>query len=383
MRFSGVVPVLIVYRCICALLQQTAFAPDEFWQGPEVAHRLVFGYGHVTWEWVVGIRSYVHPLMYAVVYQLLRWAGMDGWRWVMVKGPQMVHVMLTVWADISVYKITRVYLEDEGVAVLALVCQLLNWFGSYCLVRTFSNSVEACLTAYALYAYATCLKNGKKQGSRVAHDTARYTVYWVFCAALCVVLRPASGVFWGILAVYSVVFNRGRRVLHIMTGLLVGCLVLFAASSIDRWMYGRWELVPWNFFKFNVLSDGSSLYGVNPWHANFSTHLPSMLLSYIPFFLLGCITCMRQGRWHLVGACVLYCVVYSIPAHKEIRFLLPALIMCMPVTALGLKQFLANRAHGYTYTIMFSLQLTAFAYFSLLHQRYVVIVFYVCDVSCF
>ena len=34
---------------------------DETWQSVEIAHKLVFGYGHLTWEWVEGIRSYLHP----------------------------------------------------------------------------------------------------------------------------------------------------------------------------------------------------------------------------------------------------------------------------------------------------------------------------------
>jgi len=361
-----VVAGLLAYRVVCALLQQTAFAPDEHWQGPEVAHRLVFGYGYLTWEWIAGIRSYLHPLVYAVVYQGLRWGGLDGCRWLVVRGPQMVHVVLTVWADVSVYKLTRICFEDEGVAVLALVCQLFNWFGSYCLVRTYSNSMEACLTAYALYVYAVWMKDG----TRARHDVARYTVYWVFWAAVCVVLRPASSVFWGCCAVYSVISSAQYRYIRMCIGLAVGLGVLGLASIIDRCMYGRWEFVPWNFFMFNVLRDGSSLYGVNPWHANFTTHLPSMLLSYTPFFLLGCVACIRKGHWHLVGAIVLYCAVYSIPGHKEIRFLLPALLLCMPVTALGLKQFLATRARGRIYAVVvFFLQVAAFVYFSLFHQR--------------
>lgn len=34
---------LLTFRLFCAFAISTAFAPDEFWQGPEVAHRLVFG----------------------------------------------------------------------------------------------------------------------------------------------------------------------------------------------------------------------------------------------------------------------------------------------------------------------------------------------------
>lgn len=36
---------LLLFRCLDSLLVRTFFSPDEYWQGPEVAHRLVFGTG--------------------------------------------------------------------------------------------------------------------------------------------------------------------------------------------------------------------------------------------------------------------------------------------------------------------------------------------------
>jgi phosphatidylinositol glycan class B len=42
---------LCLFRTLNALLVQTYFNPDEYWQGPEVAHHMAFGYGHLTWEW--------------------------------------------------------------------------------------------------------------------------------------------------------------------------------------------------------------------------------------------------------------------------------------------------------------------------------------------
>ena len=60
-----------------AFLSWCYFAPDEQWQSLEVAHRLVFGYGHLTWEWTQGLRSYVHPLMFAWVFQVLKYLQAD------------------------------------------------------------------------------------------------------------------------------------------------------------------------------------------------------------------------------------------------------------------------------------------------------------------
>lgn len=36
---------LVLFRVLDALSLRTYFNPDEYWQGPEVAHKLVFGVG--------------------------------------------------------------------------------------------------------------------------------------------------------------------------------------------------------------------------------------------------------------------------------------------------------------------------------------------------
>lgn len=41
----------ILVRLPLALFQRTPFQPDETYQSLEPAHRIVFGYGFLTWEW--------------------------------------------------------------------------------------------------------------------------------------------------------------------------------------------------------------------------------------------------------------------------------------------------------------------------------------------
>lgn len=100
----------LAFRVVNALLVQTYFNPDEHWQALEVAHRIAFGYflnlgalrmqrknysemgflnfwlflllcffryGHLTWEWKKGIRSYSHPLLFALLYKVLAFLGLD------------------------------------------------------------------------------------------------------------------------------------------------------------------------------------------------------------------------------------------------------------------------------------------------------------------
>jgi hypothetical protein len=34
-------------------------------------------YGHLTWEWEMGIRSYLHPMLFALLYKVLAILGLD------------------------------------------------------------------------------------------------------------------------------------------------------------------------------------------------------------------------------------------------------------------------------------------------------------------
>lgn len=69
----------VVLRVSMAVLTRTFFQPDEFFQSLEVAHRSVFGYGHLTWEWLaqVPVRSAFFPLLYMPVYYTLKLAHLD------------------------------------------------------------------------------------------------------------------------------------------------------------------------------------------------------------------------------------------------------------------------------------------------------------------
>ena len=71
--------VAVVWRVLIAVLTDTFFQPDEYYQSLEVAHRVVFGYGHLTWEWTSNppIRSISFPALYMPVYWLLKKTRLD------------------------------------------------------------------------------------------------------------------------------------------------------------------------------------------------------------------------------------------------------------------------------------------------------------------
>lgn len=72
-----VVSVILCVRILSVFLVRTWYVPDEYWQTLEVAHKQVFGYGVLTWEWQKGLRSYLYPSLVGVLYAILKFTGLD------------------------------------------------------------------------------------------------------------------------------------------------------------------------------------------------------------------------------------------------------------------------------------------------------------------
>lgn len=83
MRFKHIVCTSLAVRILQALLTSTFFQPDEFFQALEPAHQLVFGYGHLTWEWrcIHPIRSIIYPAVFVPAYWLVKILGLEHSKW--------------------------------------------------------------------------------------------------------------------------------------------------------------------------------------------------------------------------------------------------------------------------------------------------------------
>ena len=149
----NLLPLLILFRICNNFLVQTYFNPDEYWQGPEVAHRMVFGTGHLTWEWspAARIRSAVHPSVFAVLYSIIKVMGVDT-RFVVAHGPRVLQSILASVGDYYVYHWSyKLFQRNTQIANWSLFCSIVSFFNFFCITRTFSNSAETVFTVVALY----------------------------------------------------------------------------------------------------------------------------------------------------------------------------------------------------------------------------------------
>lgn len=364
----------LAFRIANSLLIQTYFNPDEHWQALEVAHRIVFGYGHLTWEWRKGIRSYFHPLVFAVLYKVLALFGLDT-PWFMAHAPRLLQALFSAVGDLYFYRLSNA-IFGNFVAKWALFSQLVNWFMFFCFNRTLSNSLETVLTLVGLY-YWPCMRASPSKAPLVLRK------WGLAIAALACAIRPTSAITWVYVGLLELAVTRDRLKFLVLEVVPIGALVLGLSCLLDRLMYGSWVIVPLNFLKFNFLSSGGDYYGTHKWHWYFSQGFTVMLFTFLPFSIAGNI---KSKCWKLSGLIAWVLIVYSIQGHKEFRFVLPMLPIALMFSGYSLSVMAKSdsdtrrkgspNSHmkrpskvGFAIFVLLATNIPMALYMSLVHQR--------------
>ncbi|CAI5747230.1 unnamed protein product [Peronospora destructor] len=317
--------IVMGFRIWNALFVRTSFNPDEYWQSTEVAHRLVFGYGYLTWEWQkdAQLRGFAHPGLFAGLYKLLELLNLDS-RWAVAYGPRLFQGLLSAANDFCLYKLARIYLDAKA-AKWALLCQLLSWFIFYVMVRPFSNCVETLCTTAALafwpWKFLEDQAEKKKTDDVSPAKRSNRTLALVF-AALGVLFRPTNAVIWLYPGLVHFLQTHDRAHLMFSVVLPIALVTTLTMLCIDRLGYGEWAFVPFNFVKFNILESKDRLYGEHPWNWYFSQGYPAIVGTTLPLGIAGYLTPSRKD----LGRTIMWTLfVYSNASHKEFRFVLPLL----------------------------------------------------------
>ena len=247
--------VLLFFRIFNASLIKTFFVPDEFWQGPEIAHKIVFGYGYLTWEWKEGLRGWTSPLTIAASYKLLAVFGLDSAK-ALIVSPRLVQSFFAAFGDLFLYKLA-VKRFDHQTGGWTLICHLMSWFTFYSVTRTLTNSLETVLITIALYYWP--------------YDTKKEINTWQIIkalsfAAFSCIIRPTAATVWIPLCTWYL-FSTPNKLAFILKCIVpVGCFATLWSLVVNSWFYRKWTLVELNFVKFNVVNDMGTFYGSHPWH---------------------------------------------------------------------------------------------------------------------
>ena len=119
---------------------------------------------------------------------------------------------------------------------------------------------------------------------------------------------------------------------------------------------------------------GSAAYGTHPWHWYFTQGFPAVATCFAPLAFFGCVSGTLKGAraWEPF-AVTLYCVLgYSLAAHKEFRFLMPALPPTLAAAGGALAAWQADPRTAWrtrrAVALVLLTQIPAAAYLSWWHQ---------------
>ena len=394
--------IVCVYRIVNALLIQTQFDADEYWQCLEPAYCLAFHtdsteYGCAfTWEWTRRfedpgnevhqsnymnslhswldrvfhgpVRSFVPVMPTYVLYVIARWFGLDT-PWVIARGPLMVNaVLVAAPTDVATIYISRwiigrnatIYryrmrffgwlllsLQMTEIEWWTLMASLTSWFNGYALVRTYSNSMEAMLLSVGIALLCPDLFGINQKGdSARTRDIRPISALAFILGGLSVCVRFTAIAAWIPIGIFcSLRKKTTRERLGTLFGLCAcfGFLGVLLGTLLDRIFYGFWAVPFLGSIHFNVIQGNGSLYGTHHPFWYLFAGLPAICGILLPLFLISVSMTFTESifsaRKVAVVATIFYVALHSLSAHKEFRFILPVLHMVCALSAYCIVEY--------------------------------------------
>ncbi|MGH7033460.1 MAG: hypothetical protein ACREFL_07005 [Stellaceae bacterium] len=299
--------------------------PDELFQSLEQAHRLVFGYGEIPWEFHVGTRSWLLP------------GALAGFLWL---GDRI--------ADTPALYLGAAHLALAALAATSVLCAFFwgrRWFGFwgglaaaalpalwpdaiYFGARSLSECVAAALLVPALYLLDGEVKRATG-GRRFAGGAL---------LGLATALRIQVAPVLALALIWRAVDDLHRRAsLKTELPFVIGiALALGAAGLLDAltWTYPFQTF--WLNFSYNAIYGVADSFGASSW----SFYLIG-LAHHWGWFCPPIAALAVLGGWRLklpLAAAVLILLAHSLVPHKEYRFIYPAVLLVLILAGVGLAQ---------------------------------------------
>lgn len=313
----------LLLRVSVAFAFPNIFWPDEIFQTLEPAHRLSYGNGIVSWEFRIGTRSWVFPGVLAGVMRLTDWMG-DG------SSGYLAGVIIFLCL-LSLIPILVAFLwgyRTSGLVaafVSAGVCSV--WFE---LVYFAPKALNEVVAAHFLLLGVYLSVHGKCSQPRTR-------LFWAGCwyglaIALRIHLLPAV-----VFATVYICRKDWRGWLSMVAGIL-GPILAFGVVDAFTWSYPFQSF--WQNVWINVVEGKSEQYGVSPWYAYLSFLIKSWSLALVPITLLAIVGSRRSPI--LAWLVIVIVLSHSILAHKEYRFIYPAVVMMIILAGLGTAELVTR-----------------------------------------
>ncbi len=321
---SILILIALILRVGVALKFPNIFWADEIFQTLEPAHRLAFGNGIVTWEFRDGIRSWVLPAILAGIMRLTAWLG-EGSTGYLIG----INIFLSL---LSLSNILVAYLWGKKVkgTITAFICAAICtiWFELiYFSPKAFTEVIATHFLLPGIY--LGIQQNLFKPKNRLFLSGCLLGI----SLALRIHLFPCIA----FVVIYICRRDWQQKWLPMIAGIIAPILI-FGTVDAFTWAYPFQSF--WLNIWVNLIEGKSKLYGISPWYEYIILLLKSWSWLSLPIMIFAVIgsRCLPILAW---SALIIF-LSHSFLAHKEYRFIYPALSMLIILAGIGTAELVLN-----------------------------------------
>ena len=318
----GLLALALALRAGLALGFPNVFYPDEIFQTLEPAHRLLYGYGVVSWEWRIGARNWLFPGFLAGVMRLS--AGLAPGSTGYLVGTTLALSAIGVLPVWAAWRIARRSTGAGPALLAAFVCAI------WCDLVYFAPKALNEIAAAHLLAAAVAIAPPRGE--------TRERRPWLLAGlafGLAVALRPHLGPA----VLVGIGFASRSDPRRVAAPLLLGAGASFALGGlVDALTWG----VPFHSYVRNpienLLVGHSLLYGTEPFYGYLKSLLRVWTFGFAPILALFVWGARRHPLPALIAGVAL--LVHSAIPHKEYRFMVPVIALVVLVAAVASAELL-------------------------------------------
>ena len=337
-KIHGVAFVGLLIRVTIALVSEQVHQADEIFQYLEQAHRLVFGYGYIPWEYRFGIRSWILPGALSPLLQLFKFLQIDDPN-LYIPGIKIFFCFASISLIYSAYIIGKNLVSEQAGRIASILTCV--W---YELIYFSSKPTPEVLATYLLMivlAIAT------------TRTSPRNPLLFGFICAFSGLLRLQYLPAIAIITIFGCLGYKKREILKIGGSIF---LTVIVAGYVDYLTWGSFFASYSNSYLFNAVYKVSSLFGKQP---------PLYLLGTLAicsvgiFPIVACLSLKKVRQvWLLWLIAASIIVSHSLILHKEHRFVFAAipifLILAAVVISDAISQYLSRSSVNQVLTWLLS-----------------------------
>lgn len=370
----------LIVRVIAASESQGFVHPDEVFQAIEMVHFRIFGeFGTgqtIPWEYDLnkpygGARSWFFVFILVAVYRVAMFFGIT-------EPLSLIFVARLFLSSFSIVSVIVSYffgkeIFNKKIGLLSAFLLGFWWFFPFWSSRTMTDSISTDLIFLSIFLAYKALKNETtfKKRFLLALSSGIFTglAFMIrFPTALMGIpiilvlwanpirelatnfIKKISNLISRILKLPREKFLETKfsanmtKELAIGGGFILGSFFMVLIQGLlDLFTWGGFLHSPINFFRYNIVEGLSAIHGSSAWYSYFTGFYTDFASYFVPlllmFFIFGFSYKKKiKTKIMILIIIIFWIAVFSSLAHKEFRFIMTILPLCMIMVAAGIQR---------------------------------------------